>query len=307
MVRKLLKYKQMAKEYARHKDAEAICLRLRLEDERKKVKGLEQQISQLAASRALTDTTDQELIRIREGNVAPHMETERLRKAGASRNGSRNCPDRVRSPHAERVQGTSATEPLKQRDMGRKRAKEVREALDSAQMPLENSQLGRSPLGAKMPLGDLDLNLSYDSPTRPATTLALISPSKPSLPITYPSDDEGNDSILTDLQSPKEDMLAHQSIQVGEVTRSSCRSTPAVSNNLSKSYLSKRLDKGDIPRACPPEASENVPRDASANFTISGKQGIGGRRPKSTLPPDRLAAAKARLELKKAGSKRQVF
>ena len=312
MVRKLLKYKHMAKEYARHRDAEAICLELRLEGEREKVKGLEQQISQLAASRALADprktpTTDQELIRIRDGNVAPHMDTERLRKGGPRRNGSRNCRDQVRSPQAEQAQGISATEPFIQRGMGRGRAKEVREALDSAQRPFEKSQLDRNPPGVKIPLGDLDLNLSYDSPTRPATTLSLMSPSKPKLPISYPSDDEGSDSIITDLQCPKEYMLARRSIQVAAATSSSCRSTLTVSNHPSKSHLSTRFEEGDIPRACPPEASGNAPRDVSADFVTSRKQSIGGQRLKSTLPPDRLAAAKARLELKKAGSRRQVI
>lgn len=295
VVRRLLKYKHLAKQYARQKEEEAIVLGAQLQDAKDKIRRLEADKSGTAApgprpSLEDHDDTVAELHKAKDEIAMLRAENERLRKQLREAN-VRPASDKHR-PEQLLVEDRSSNEVI-----STSRSAKIKQPVHSTSAAPERvgpsrPDVQRSPAVSSRPLGDLDINSIYDNiPARTSSSRGLTSTMVPS-----GAPEQLDSSDLLDLPSFEEPLyLTHpapKQLTIQKPTRTS--GTDKIDRvQMAKSPVPKQ---GSLIQSTTKQnaAGHHLSRDGAKPVDI---------RSKTTLPPDRLAAAKARLERKRAVSK----
>ncbi len=308
-LRKLLKYKHMAKAYARQKDAEATRLEMKLREEKRKVEALEAKMSELAASLALVDTenhnrTRQELRRAREENALLRVENQKLKIEARDDEALRQSVKQASSFHILADEGEAELVSSTWSKAGAERSRlSIRSPARDLGVSRQGGLAERS-VAHQSPLSGLDLNINHNraGPSSPQPEFGTAVKSTSFLRM-FSAENSQSEEFL-DLPSFEESFQVPRRGRSGRAAESlllAAIDTPDTPSQTDDAQTIKQSAatpyRNDTPSRHP------TPKPMHARSVTSAKRTPMGDRARTTLPPDRLAAAKARLARKRMESK----
>ncbi|KAI9887798.1 MAG: hypothetical protein M1823_000320 [Watsoniomyces obsoletus] len=308
-LRKLLKYKQMAKAYARQKDAEATRLEMKLREEKRKVEALEAKVSELASSLALVDAeshnrTRQELRRAREENALLRIENQKLKIEARDDEAFRQSVKQASSFHIPADEGEAGLDASTWSKAGAERSRlSTRSLTRDLGVSWQGGPAERS-VTRPSPLSDLNLNINDERTILSAQKPEFGTAVKSTSYVQMSSAENSNSEDFLELPSFEESFHAPRRGRSGRAAESlllAAIDTPDTPSQVDDAGTMK-------PNAGTPYRNDTpsrriTPTPILAHSVTRSKRTPVGDRTKTTLPPDRLAAAKARLARKRMESK----
>lgn len=313
---KLLKYKQLAKSYAKKKDAETLVLMEKLKDKQRRIVSLEEKISELSAKLGTSS--------VQKSSDGPHNLVKELAIQTALARRYKAEADELRAAGDKKTEATIARDHLGDRSRASlsQEARDLRKKLSteqetSSRLLQENAKLKQELLNANLRLEEQE---SRSERLRQAAEEQLQNKSE-----TYKALQRDYDTLKDKAKAQRgnaEHLLKknHDQIAVLKKEVASLKRSQTLGNDyMQQSQQSRPEDKVVVsPPKVDPVLSGTSSKLPSQRLDISPVEdrkvlvasnrlpSLKSARTRAALPPERVAAARARLEKKNADKKKAL-